>query len=58
MFDEVAIHCVKRVGIWSFLVGMQSKGEKIRTRKTPNTDTFHAVVNSRNSLATAETFSQ
>ena len=26
-----------------FLVHIQSKCGKIRTRKTPNTDTFHAV---------------
>ena len=28
----------------SFLVRIQSECGKIRTRKTPNTDTFHAVV--------------
>ena len=27
-----------------FLVGIQSKCEKIRIRKTPHTDTFHAVT--------------
>ena len=48
-------HCVKNVRIWSFLAHIrtktkwfQSKCGKIRTRKIPNTDTFHAVNKSEN----------
>ena len=42
-FERVSInlHCVKSVHIWSFS-GLYLG--KIRTRKTPNTDTFHAVL--------------
>ena len=29
---------------WSASLRIESKCGKIRTRKTPNTDTFHAVV--------------
>ena len=29
---------------YSVSLGNQSECEKIRTRKTPNTDTFHAVL--------------
>ena len=36
-------HCVKSVCIQSFLVRIESECRKIRIRKTPNMDTFHAV---------------
>ena len=38
------VYCVRSVRIWSLLVRIQSECEKIRTRKTPNADTFYAVV--------------
>ena len=38
------IHCVNSVLIQSFLVFIESESRKILTRKTPNTDTFHAVM--------------
>ena len=38
------LHCVKSVHIRSFLVSIQPECGKIQTRKTPNTDTFHAVL--------------
>ena len=37
-------HCVKIARIRSYLVCIQSECGKIRTRKTPNMDTFHAVM--------------
>ena len=49
-------YCVKSVRIWSFSgpyfsafgltvsLRIQSEYGKVRTRKTPNTDTFHAVI--------------
>ena len=40
-----AIHCVKSVRIRSyFLVRIQSKYGEMPTRKSPNTDNFHAVI--------------
>ena len=36
-------HCVKCVRIYSVFFRIQSEYGKIRTRKTPNTDTFHTV---------------
>ena len=55
---NIGIHCVKSVHIRSFLVRVfphedsirkdtslySSEYVKIRERKTPNTDTFHAVI--------------
>ena len=48
------LHCVKGVHIWSFSglnmeryfvsLHIQSECEKMRTRITPNTDTFYAVL--------------
>ena len=38
------IPCVKSVRIWSFLVRVFPHLDWIRTRKTPNTDTFYAVI--------------
>ena len=38
-----AFHCVKSVRIRSFLACVQFEWGKIRTRKSPNTDPFHAV---------------
>ena len=51
--DEGKIHCMKSVRILSFsgphfpafVLNIQSEYRKIRTRKTPNTDTFYAVIN-------------
>ena len=39
------IHCVKSVRIRSFSGPYSVRMWEIRTRKTPNTDTFHAVIN-------------
>ena len=36
-------HCVKNVRIGVVLVRIQSECEKMRTRITPNTETFQAV---------------
>ena len=36
-------HCVKSVKFGVILVHIQCESRKIRTRITPNTDTFHAV---------------
>ena len=42
--DQVTdCHCVKVSVSWVFVVRIQSERGKIRTRKTPNTDTFQAV---------------
>ena len=38
------MHCVKSVRIRSFLVRIFSNSNWIRTRKTTNTDTFHAMM--------------
>ena len=38
------LRCLKRFRIWSFSPRIKSKCGKIRIRKTPNTDTFHAVI--------------
>ena len=37
--------CKKSVSIWSFLVRVFPYSNWLRTRKTPNTDTFHEVYN-------------
>ena len=41
-------HCVKSVQIWSFFwpvnLRIQSEYRKMRTRKDPYLDTFHAVI--------------
>ena len=42
--DWTEVHCVKTVRIRSFLVHIQSECGKIRTRKTPNSATFHAMM--------------
>ena len=42
--DWTEVHCVKTVRSRSFLVHIQSECGKIRTRKTPNSDTFHAKM--------------
>ena len=53
LFDFQNVHCVKSVRIQSFSgtyfpafgkFSIQSECGKIRTRKTPNTDIFHAVI--------------
>ena len=38
------MHCMKSVRIRSFLIRVQSESGKIRTGKTRNTDTFHAMI--------------
>ena len=44
-------HCIKNVRIWKFsgpclpAFGQNTERYRIRTRKTPNMDTFHAVCN-------------
>ena len=43
----IKLHFVKSVHIRSFLIRIQSECGKIRTKKTPNTDTFHAVLYAR-----------
>ena len=59
-YQLTKIHCVRSVRIWSFsgpyfpafrlnteiwiFLRTQAECRKIRTRKTPNMDTFHAVV--------------
>ena len=59
-------HYVKNVCIWSFSgpyfpafrsvsLGIQSKCGKIQTRKTPNTDSFHAVLVQHDTLDLYET---
>ena len=40
----LTLHFVKSVRIWSFSGPHQSEYGKMGTRKTPNTDTFHAVL--------------
>ena len=53
LYSDSLIHCVKSVGIRSFSgadfpafvsLRVQSECGEKRTRKTPNTDTFHAVM--------------
>ena len=42
---EIRSHCIKSVCIWSFsgLYWIRSGSDRIQTRKTPNSNTFHAV---------------
>ena len=44
------VHCVKTVRIRSFSGPYSVRMRKIRTRKTPNTDTFHAAVGIRKTI--------
>ena len=44
MLEIFAAYKVPIFGV--ILVPIQSESEKMRTRITPNTDTFHAVLNS------------
>ena len=42
-FFDKGLHCMKSVRIWIFSGPYSIRMQKVRTRKTTNDDTFHAV---------------